>query len=137
MEPRRKCFTCGTASSLLRFPERFEVGQREKLDVHFVSLKKIWPCHEKYYNRIKAPPHSTNYYKVALRIASRARQKKEFADKTCVRRPTSAMPKPSFSVHQPSAVPFHGGVLVAAGCVSVVCRSGDVMCYDAVYNIIW
>ena len=48
--------------------------------------------------------------------------KKDFAYRMCARKPTSAMPKPSFCVHQPSAVPSGGGVLVAAGCVSMVRR---------------
>ena len=52
--------------------------------------------------------------------------KKECAYRMCTRRPTNAMPKPSFvCVHQPLA-PFGGGVLVVAGCVSVVRRFGDV-----------
>ena len=43
--------------------------------------------------------------------------KKEFAHRMCARRPTSAMgPNRVFCVHQPS------GILVVAGCVSVVCR---------------
>ena len=143
MEPRRKCFTCGTASLLLRFPERFEVGQREKLDVHFVSLKKIGHATKNTTTVLKHHPtlQTIARWHSALQV-ERGKpgtevSKKEFADKTCVRRPTSAMPKPSFCVHQPSAVPFHGGVLVAAGGVSVVCHSGDIMCCNAVCDVMW
>ena len=39
----------------------------------------------------------------------------------CAGPPTSAMPKRMFCVHQPLAVPSGGGVLVVAGCVSVLC----------------
>ena len=47
-------------------------------------------------------------------------------------------PNRVFCVHQPSAVLSGGGVLVMAGCVSVVCRwwcFGDVMCRDVVCDV--
>ena len=64
--------------------------------------------------------------------------RKKFAYRMCARSPTSAMPKPTFCVHQPSAVLFGGGVwwwlVVFSWCVG----GGAVMRCDVMwYDVMW